>query len=136
MPVKSSYRHRRLVQEQEYTRHAKRIAMEFEADGFRTGPPKIHHTEAVELLLQYTDERERALRSALVIMAADLSAVYTFIDDMTEIPAASGSYARGQQVMVERLRDRMSRDLRSQYETWPARSLADDDVYDVGEPPF
>lgn len=134
MPMRQSYQHRRLVQEQQYNRHARRIAMEFEVDGFRASAPKVHHTEAVELLLQYTDERERALRSALTIMAADLAKVYTFIDDMTMVYAAPGSRLRSKQLAVEHLRSQLSDDLREQYDTWPGRVL--DEVYDLGEPPF
>ena len=129
----TSYRHRRLVQEQQYLRHARRIAMDFETDGFVAAPSRMHHIEATELILQYTDTRERAVRSAVQIMATDLATVYRFIDDMTMTYAAPGSRARSKQIVFEELAEAMSKDLREQFDKYPNRTFMDDVV---DEPPF
>jgi len=129
----TSYRHRRLVQEQQYLRHARRIAMDFETDGFVSSPARINHIEATELILQYTDARERVVRHAVQLMATDLATVYAFIDEMTLTYARPGSRARSKQLVLEELRDKMATDLRAQYDRWPDKTFMDD-VFD--EPPF
>jgi len=131
----TSYRHRRLVQEQQYTRHARRIALEIETDGYVSQPSRMHHAEAVELILQYTDIRERAMRQALQIMATDLAQVYAFIDAHLGTPAITGSRERSKQLVLEDLEASMSEDLRHQYDRWPNKTFMDEFI-DYGEPPF
>lgn len=108
-----SRQHRRMVANS----YHRQVALEFAAEKVLPSAPapRLSYQEAVELILQYTDLRDTAVRQAMDAMASQLVTIYEYIDLVTATKAPTGSYARGQQVVLEQLIEKINAGLYDDY---------------------
>jgi hypothetical protein len=127
-----SRRYRRMQENAEYRAQVREILFETE---YELPSPRISDSEAVDLILSVVDSREETLRQVIAMMAADLGVVYEYIDERLLLRERPGTYARGQQLMLQRLRDRMNSNMSELYDsktgTWISEGL-----FEITEPPF